>query len=92
MVFIFLLQMCIDDDCGNPIDRSGILNPFISLFNHSCDPMVTHYVNGDINAIISLQNIKKGEQASIFFYFFYFFIHLFNIFITILFLYIPFYL
>ncbi|KAK0081197.1 hypothetical protein PV326_007816 [Microctonus aethiopoides] len=56
------VTMCIDDDYGNPIDRSGILNPFISLFNHSCDPMVTHYVNGDINAIISLQNIKKGEQ------------------------------
>ncbi|KAK0070590.1 hypothetical protein PV326_002327, partial [Microctonus aethiopoides] len=49
-------------DMDNGVEHCSKLYPFMTMFNHSCDPMVMNYISGDVSSLIALQRFKKGEQ------------------------------
>ncbi|KAK0082148.1 hypothetical protein PV326_007325 [Microctonus aethiopoides] len=53
------------DENRNKIIRGTELFPFFSLFNNNCDPNVIVYNSANVSAMITLQQIKKGEQVFI---------------------------
>ncbi|XP_008551286.1 SET and MYND domain-containing protein DDB_G0273589 [Microplitis demolitor] len=50
------------NDDGILTKRGVIIQPFFQLCNHSCDRNIYHFVLNDMNSMISIQTIKKGEQ------------------------------
>ncbi|XP_057331698.1 SET and MYND domain-containing protein DDB_G0284059-like [Microplitis mediator] len=54
-----------NDNKGNTVKVGSVLLPLLSLCSHSCDCNVYQYASGNINAVIALQPIKKGEQICI---------------------------
>ncbi|KAK0079880.1 hypothetical protein PV325_000710, partial [Microctonus aethiopoides] len=53
------------DENRDKIIRGTELFPFFSLFNNNCDPNVIVYNSANVSAMITLQQIKKGEQVFI---------------------------
>ncbi|XP_057331814.1 SET and MYND domain-containing protein 4-like [Microplitis mediator] len=54
-----------NDNKRNIVSVGSVLLPLLSLSSHSCNCNVYHYASGNINAVIAVQPIKKGEQICI---------------------------
>ncbi|KAK0162887.1 hypothetical protein PV327_006622 [Microctonus hyperodae] len=53
------------DENKKKIIRGTEMVPFFCFFNHSCDPNAILYKSGNVNAMFTGQQIKKGEQIFI---------------------------
>ncbi|KAK0070806.1 hypothetical protein PV325_014042, partial [Microctonus aethiopoides] len=58
-------RVLMKDEDQNKILRGTEMFPFFSLINNNCDPNATDYHSGNVSALITLQQIKKGEQVFI---------------------------
>ncbi|KAK0072399.1 hypothetical protein PV326_000116 [Microctonus aethiopoides] len=54
------------DEDRKEVIRGTEMFPFFSLINNNCDPNVVDYHSGNVSAMITLQQIKKGEQVRIY--------------------------
>ncbi|KAK0175758.1 hypothetical protein PV327_009484 [Microctonus hyperodae] len=53
-----------NEECivNEPVSRGAAIMPFLSLFNHSCSPMVNRKSFGKVMALYAECIIKKGDQ------------------------------
>lgn len=51
-------------DIGTSVFIGGAIYPTLSLFNHSCDPGIVRYYNGNIVVARAVKNIKNGEVVA----------------------------
>ncbi|KAK0168124.1 hypothetical protein PV327_001955 [Microctonus hyperodae] len=52
-------KLSVDDNAGYALD------PFWSLFNHSCDPELINFTSGNIVTLTAFQRLEKGQQVTI---------------------------
>lgn len=63
-IFEIQYQSSIKDDAGASIFIGGGLYPTVAYFNHSCDPGVVRYFNGNVVMVRALKKIPAGSVVA----------------------------